>query len=170
MCALQKWLLTSVRNLKYLCHVYRTSSQRLVTQNCSVFVPLPPLKQDLQLISLALQKMRVLLAYKHAHMGQKEENQTQFHNKNSKIIQCTLRWWCIENNIGSVSKLSKLSVQWAFEAKVVSTIPSFWPNSKAAHHVSSAVEALPKWIAKNDAERSKSIAHDVLCQARQLPV
>ncbi len=67
LCMLQKQLLTSLRNPKYLCHVYRTSSQRLVTQNCPVFVPLPPLKQDLQLISLAFQKMRVLLTYKHVH-------------------------------------------------------------------------------------------------------
>lgn len=68
-CASKVTLLASVRSLKYLCHVYRTSSQCLVTQNCSVFVPLPPLKQDLQLISLTLQKMRVLLTFKHAHMG-----------------------------------------------------------------------------------------------------
>lgn len=81
-CMLQKSLLTSLRNLKYLCHVYRTSSQSLVTQNCSVFVPLPPLKQDLQFISLAFQKMRVLLAFKHVYTGERQEkHQTQFPNK-----------------------------------------------------------------------------------------
>ena len=45
---------------QYLCHVYGACSQRLVAPDRAVLVPLPPLQQDLELVSLSLQEMRVL--------------------------------------------------------------------------------------------------------------
>lgn len=45
---------------QYLSHVDGAHGQRLVAQNGSVLVPLPPLQHDLKLIAFPLQEVRVL--------------------------------------------------------------------------------------------------------------
>lgn len=55
--------LTSVRSETadlYLSHVDESQRQRLVPQDGPIFVPLPPLQHDLQLVGVPLQEVRIL--------------------------------------------------------------------------------------------------------------
>lgn len=46
----------------YLSHVDETQGQRLVAEDGSILVALPPLQHDLKLVGVPLQEMRVLQA------------------------------------------------------------------------------------------------------------
>lgn len=46
----------------HLSHVDGAYGQRLVAQDCPVFVPLPALQHDLKLVAFSLQEVRVLQA------------------------------------------------------------------------------------------------------------